>query len=32
MKALTWYGKARIRCGSVRDPKVEDGTRVVLKP
>ena len=32
MKALAWYGKACIRCGSVRDPKMEDGTRVVLNP
>lgn len=31
MKALTWHGKADIRCESVPDPRIEDGRDVIIK-
>jgi threonine dehydrogenase-like Zn-dependent dehydrogenase len=31
MKALTWRGKADIRCESVPDPKIEDGRDAIVK-
>ncbi|MBS7539851.1 zinc-dependent alcohol dehydrogenase [Ancylobacter lacus] len=31
MKALTWHGKADIRCESVPDPKIEDGRDAIIK-
>lgn len=31
MKALTWHGKADIRCEEVPDPKIEDGRDAIIK-
>lgn len=31
MKALTWHGKADIRCESVPDPKIEAGRDAIIK-
>jgi threonine dehydrogenase-like Zn-dependent dehydrogenase len=31
MRALTWHGKADIRCESVPDPRIEDGRDAIIK-
>ncbi len=31
MKALTWHGKADIRCETVPDPRIEDGRDAIIK-
>lgn len=31
MKALTWHGKADMRCEEVPDPKIEDGRDAIIK-
>ena len=31
MKALTWHGKADMRCETVPDPKIEDGRDAIVK-
>ncbi len=31
MKALTWHGKADIRCETVPDPTIQDGRDAIIK-